>query len=129
MDMPITARRLSDAEAYAVRAYLLDGPSPEEQARGRSERARALALEPTNVLAWSINVAYGAVPTVDVGRAIAAAHPGDWRAWWLDSMALEAGDPAELDHARSQACGLLAHNRALVAPPRLCPPRLHAPPQ
>jgi hypothetical protein len=130
-DTPITARRLSDAEAYAVRAYLLDGPSPDERARGRAERAHALALEPTSVLAWSINVAYGQPPTVDVGRAIAAAHPDDWRAWWLATIALDSGggDRAELDHARSQACALVARNRALVAPPRLCPSRIRAPPQ
>ncbi len=130
-DMPVTARRLSDADAYAVRSLLLDGPTPEEQARGRAERSQALAREPTNVLAWCLRLVYGEQPTIDVGRAIAAAHPGDWRAWWLATIALEegGGDPAELDHARGQACALLARNRALVAPPRLCPRRLRAPPQ
>ncbi len=130
-DTPVTARRLSDADAYAIRAFLLAGPTPEQEARGLEERARALALEPTNVLAWTFSLVYRHKPTPEVGRAIAAAHPGDWRAWWLDTIALEGGggDPAELDHARGQACALIAGNRALVAPPRLCPPRVRAPPQ
>jgi len=47
----------------------------------------------------------------------------DWRAWWLATAALAIadGDPSELDRARNQACALIAQNRALVAPPRLCP--------
>jgi hypothetical protein len=127
-DVPITARRLSDADAYAVRSFLLDGQTPEQRERGRAERSQALALEPTNVLAWSLRVMDGDKPTVRVGQAIAAAHPDDWRAWWLAALALDngRGDPAELDHARSQACALLARNGALVAPPRLCPAGLSA---
>jgi hypothetical protein len=127
-DMPITARRLSDADTYAIRAFLLGGPTPEQRTRELEERSRALALEPTNVLAWIYKVVDGEKPTAGVGRAIAAAHPGDWRAWWLAAMALEAddGDPSELDHVRGQACTLLARNRALVAPPRLCPAGLRA---
>jgi len=128
MDIAITARRLSDADAYAVRSYLLDGQTPEQRERGRAERSQALALEPTNVLAWSLLVMDGEKPTVSVGQAIAAAHPDDWRAWWLAALALEndRGDPAELDRARGQACELLARNAALVAPPQLCPAGLHA---
>lgn len=126
-ELPITARRLSDADAYAVRSYLLDGQTPHQRERGRAERAAALALEPTNVLAWSLRVMDGENPSVRVGQAIAAAHPDDWRAWWLATIALEnGGDPDELDRARSQACELLARNDALVAPPRLCPADLHA---
>jgi hypothetical protein len=126
-DLPITARQLSDADAYAIRAMLLGGPTPEQQLRELEERSRALALEPTNVLAWAAKVAGGRKPTADEGRAIAAAHPDDWRAWWLAAVALEnGGAPGELDRARRQACALLALNGALVAPPRLCPADLHA---
>jgi hypothetical protein len=122
-DMPITTRQLSDADAYAIRAMLLGGSTPEQQLRELEERSRALALEPTNVLAWSAKVTGGGRPTAGEGRAIAAAHPDDWRAWWLAVLALEdgGGEPSELDHARGQACALLARNRAVVAPPRLCP--------
>lgn len=126
-DLPITARRLSDADAYAVRSFLLDGQTPEQRERGRAERSQALALEPTNVLAWSLRVMDGEKPTVRIGEAIAVAHPDDWRAWWLATLALEnGGDPDELDRARRQACELLARNGALVAPPKLCPGNLHA---
>jgi len=126
-DMPITGRRLSDADVYGIRAFLLGGPTPEQRERSRVERSRALALEPTNVLAWISKVIDGEKPTAAVGRAIAAAHPGDWRAWWLAAVALvDGGDPAELDHARGQACALLASNRAVVAPPRLCPANFRA---
>jgi hypothetical protein len=127
-DARITARRLSDADAYAVRSYLFDGPTADQRERGRAERSRALALEPTNVLAWVLQASYGEKPSAGVGRAIAAAHPDDWRAWWLAAIALEdnAGDPSELDHARSQACERIARNRALQAPPRLCPAGIRA---
>jgi hypothetical protein len=126
-DVPITARRMSDADAYAIRSYLLDGQTPEQRERGRAERSQALALEPTNVLAWSLRIMDGEKPTVRIGQAIAVAHPDDWRAWWLAAIALEnGGDPDELDRARQQACALLARNGALVAPPELCPAALHA---
>jgi len=125
---PVTARRLTDADTYAVRSFLFDGPSPEQHSRGRAELAQALAREPTNVLAWVLRAVDGAQPPAGVGRAIAAAHPDDWRAWWLAAMAIErdGGEPAELDRARGQACALIARNRALVAPPRLCPDLRHA---
>jgi hypothetical protein len=122
-DAQITARRLSDADAHAVRSFLFDGPTAEQRERGRVERSQALALEPTNVLAWVLRAWYGEKPSTGVGRAIAAAHPDDWRAWWLEAIALQdaAGDPSELDRARNRACERIARNRALLAPPQLCP--------
>src|SRR4051794_36257767 len=43
-------------------------------------------------------------------REITAAHPDDWRAWWLATTALEdvPGDPAELDHVRRSLVDLVA---------------------
>jgi hypothetical protein len=91
------------------------------------ELSRALALEPTNVLAWLCNVVSGEKPTAAVGQEIAARHPGDWRAWMLALVALKGGgDPAALDHARGQFCALLAGNRAVAASPKLCPANLPA---
>jgi hypothetical protein len=119
----ITARRLGDADVHAIRAVILGGPTAGQASRERGEIEQALAAEPTNVLAWVLKVARGDRPSVAAGRSIAAAHPDDWRAWWLATMALDdgRGDAGELEAARRRACGLLARNRALVAPPRLCP--------
>jgi hypothetical protein len=124
-DTPITVRRLGDADAHAIRALAFGGPTPAQEARERVEIAEALAVEPTNVLAWVLKALRGDKPTVDLGRSITAAHPDDWRAWWLATGALEDahGDPSELEAARGRACALIARNRALVAPPRLCPTR------
>jgi len=122
-DNPISVRRLSDADAHAIRAVAFGGPSPVQRARERTELDEALAAEPTNPLAWVLKRSPGEKPTADLGRSIAAAHPDDWRAWWLATAALEDAhaDPSELDSARGRACALVAQNRALVAPPRLCP--------
>jgi hypothetical protein len=122
-DWPITAHRLSDGDAYAIRAAMFGGPRPVQQARGRVELEAALATEPLNVLAWVQKVAQGGTLEVPVAKAIAAAHPDDWRAWWLVARALNAAgvEVVEIDEARSKACQLIDKNPALVPPPDLCP--------
>jgi uncharacterized protein DUF1570 len=127
---PITARRLGEADTYAVRALVLGGPTPAQRERAREEIEHALVAEPTNALAWVLNTRVGGRIGTQVAQSITAAHPEDWRAWWLATTSLENahGDPAELDRTRTRACALIAQNRALVAPPRLCPGRDGTPP-
>ena len=122
-DKPVTGRTLSDADAYAIRAFVFGGPTPVQQARERGELAAALAVDPTNVLARVLKFFQGERIAVDEARLITSAHPDDWRAWWLATMALRNahGDPSELDRAREQACTLMVRNRALVGAPQLCP--------
>jgi hypothetical protein len=129
-DVPITARRLGDADAYAVRALILGGPTPAQGERARQEIEHALDVEPTNPLAWVFKTRGGGGINLQIAQTITAAHPEDWRAWWLATTSLENanGDPAEIDRARTRACALIAQNRALVAPPRLCPHRDGTPP-
>lgn len=129
-DAPITARRLGDADTYAVRALVLDGPTPTQRERARAEIEHALSVESTNPLAWVLKTRVGDKIGIQVAQSITAAHPEDWRAWWLATTSLENanGDPTELDRARTRACTLIAQNRALVAPPRLCPARDGTPP-
>jgi len=121
-DAPITGRRLGDADTYAVRALVLGGPTPAQRERAGAEIEYALSVEPTNPLAWVLKARAGGRIDIQVAQSITAAHPEDWRAWWLATTSLESanGDPAELDRARTRACALIAQNRALVAPPRLC---------
>jgi hypothetical protein len=121
---PVVARWMTDADVYAVRALMLaDGA---QQRRQREELAASLAAEPTNVLAWVVKVSLGEKLPIEDARALAAAHPDDWRAWWLATTALSEaqGDPAEVEHGRGKACQLIEQNRAVIAPPWLCPPRL-----
>jgi hypothetical protein len=129
-DALITARRLGDADAYAIRALVLGGPTPAQRERAREEIEHALSVEPTNPLAWVLKTRAGGRIGIEVAQSITAAHPEDWRAWWLATTSLENahGDPAELARTRARACALIAQNRALVAPPRLCPGRDGTPP-
>ena len=129
-DAPVTARRLGDGDTYAVRALVLGGPTPAQRERAREEIEHALSVEPTNPLAWVLKTRSSGRIDIQVAQSITAAHPEDWRAWWLATTSLEnaKGDPAELDRARTRACALIAQNRALVAPPRLCPGRDGTPP-
>lgn len=124
-DWPVRERVLSDAEVLAVQGYLIADEKQEQ-----SRMAAALALDPTNVLAWLIELHHRNVKiSAATGRAMAAAHGDDWRAWWLASQAIagENRDPAEAAAAAAKACALIAENPALVAPPKLCPANTTAP--
>jgi hypothetical protein len=118
---PIAERGLGEPDVLALRA-LLRPWVPAQQAQIHAEVAAALALEPTNVLAWLVRFAndHDNIP-VEVGRAIAAAHPDDWRAWLLAAIALDRAhdDPAELAAAHARMCLLIGQNPALN-PPTKC---------
>jgi hypothetical protein len=103
----LVERTLADGDVLAVRALLAYSfhagePNPAE--------ATALAADPTNVITNLI--AYDRTHAIDVAtaRGIAAAHPDDWRSWFLLAIALRTGDEAEAAHAK--ACTLAATNPA-----------------
>lgn len=113
-DYTVAQRPLDEGDIHAVRALL----APEREGPAEIEAARR--VDPTNVLANWLAVTSGGAVTPDVARAIAAAHPDDWRAWLLAAVAIRSGDEAEA--ARRKACELAAANPALVAPAQLCEP-------
>lgn len=118
---PVTERTLGDADTYAIRGALrieLD-----QRAQGRAEVTAALELEPNHALARVLLVALdNKMITVEQARALVAAHPDDWRAWWLATLAIEevGGDVAEYEAARAKTCAMVAQNAALAPPRPLC---------
>lgn len=103
-EWPVTERVLSDADVYAARALL------RERFRKRGEPeppelAAALAADPTHLIANLVRVEYTRSIDPALAKRIAAAHPDDWRAWWLVALAANwQGDEAR--QAWERACAL-----------------------
>jgi hypothetical protein len=107
---PASERRLADPDVYAIRA-LLHGTKASDAARVQAHDAVAAALsnDPDNVLAWLVRLRLDdKAPTVEQGRALAAAHRDDWRAWVLAALSVQManGDAQEVQAARNAACQL-----------------------
>lgn len=111
---PIATRPMAAAEGHAARAVVrvsLD--------RGHSEElAATLALDPTNLVATLMKAARDRAIDPATARAVATAHPDDWRAWWLVGMAVRVGDEAR--DARAKLCALAAADPDAVPPTGLC---------
>jgi hypothetical protein len=108
-EWPATDRALADADVLAARAtmrqlFAAAGDPPP------AELAAALAAEPTHLLANLLRVAYKQPITVDQARAVADAHPDDWRAWWIFGRTVGKGPDARM--AWEKACALLADDPA-----------------
>jgi hypothetical protein len=108
-----TERALGDAEVYAARA-LIEMAFAGRVAAADANVAAALRIESTNVLALVVGHALHQTIDAAQARAAATAHPDDWRAWMLLSIALKTGDEATQAHAK--ACELAAQNPALAPP-------------
>lgn len=86
-EFPAVERRLVDADVLAARSMLtLRFKHDEAAARTLSEAA--LALDPTHLLARLVETSITQGIEPDDARATAAAHPDDWRAWRLVTLAL-----------------------------------------
>lgn len=101
---PVTERPLRDADVYAARALLRERfrlvgePAP-------PELARALAADPTHLIANLVAAEYAKAIDLARARQVAAAHPDDWRAWWLVALGARwQGDEAR--DAWARACAL-----------------------
>ncbi len=122
-DWPAAQRTLGDADVYALRGFLFGARG--QDAQRREDLAAALAVEPTNLLARLLTYDIDeSSRKASMGRAVAAAHGEDWRAWWYAWLTISAedGDTAEARAAAAKACALIAENPAVVAPPKLCGP-------
>jgi hypothetical protein len=112
-EYPVAERELDDADIHAIRGLLAP------QADERAEVAAARRLDPTHVLANLLANFHDKKLEAYAARAVAAAHPKDWRAWWLLANVLRSGPQAE--QASGKACRLAASNPAIWLPDGTCP--------
>lgn len=107
----IAQRTLGDADVLAIRAYLTlkhEGPDPVAE----KAIAAALAADPTNVIARMVEYTRTKQISLDDARALAKAHPDDWRVWFLMLAAHATGEENHTAFARM--CELGAKNPANV---------------
>jgi hypothetical protein len=111
-----TVRAMTDGEVAPVRAMarLVHGDTPGALA----DAAVAERAEPTSLLAALAHVAADrAGVSLDTARAVAAAHPSDWRAYWLLARVATAQDARD---ARDRMCTLAAADPSAAIDPQLC---------
>lgn len=120
----VAERVLGDGDVLAARA-LLRLQFQEDRDAARQAVVAALAVDATNVLAHVVKLELDASIEAGEARAIARAHPEDWRAWWLVAAAVRNSDEAR--QAQYTACELIAKNPAIVPPWQPCPTRTPPP--
>ena len=113
---PISERPIGDAEVHAARGVLRHY-FDRDGAAEPPEIAAALRADPTNLLAHLVRAMRTRSADPDEARTLIAAHPEDWRAWWILGFALQQGEAARI--ARDRVCAL-APNRAWL-PRGMCP--------
>jgi hypothetical protein len=105
----VTQRTIAEPDIVAIRAYLeylFHAKAPGLD--------RELVADPTNVIARLTELHRTKKISIVDARATAAAHPNDWRAWWLVTVA----DPQD-NASRAKMCNLLDGD---VSPGGGCPP-------
>lgn len=111
----VRERKLGDGDVLAARALLHSSSRSRELA---TDTAKAIAADPTNLLARLMELAMNQRITPADAHATMAAHEDDWRAWLL---VVHAGAPGqERDAALAQLCTLAAADPAAMVPPKLC---------
>lgn len=110
-EWPSTERPLAEADVLAAKGVL--------RYLGRRDHLelpeidQALALDRMNVLANLVTAVDEGRVDPDRAHALTAAHPDDWRAWWLAWRA--ARTFAESSEARDKTCSLAAASSVAVA--------------
>jgi pimeloyl-ACP methyl ester carboxylesterase len=125
-----TERALGDADVYGLRAML--SAMTDHEADAKASIRAAVSLEPNHVMAHLVGaIYYKDKLSPAVGRAAAAAHPDDWRAWVLAVLALfrAEGESPEERAAEARVCELIAKNPAVVSPVSMCEAEQRSAPQ
>lgn len=99
---PVAESPITEADVLAAKGALRFLMS--RDAVALPELDKSLALDPTNLVANLIEIAAGQPPAP--AHDLTAAHPDDWRAWWLAWRAARTVD--ESTEARAKMCALVA---------------------
>jgi hypothetical protein len=110
---PSAVRQLGDADVLAARG-MLEHTIKNNDVAAQAAADAALSADRTNVLAHLVEFALSKHPTPDAARAIALAHPEDWRAWWL--VAEVVPHTAEAVQAHDRICALAPTTAQSCAP-------------
>ena len=98
---PVAESPIAEADVLAakgaLRFFMVQGAA-------LPEIDKSLALDPKNVLANLVQTASGHAIDPEGAQRVAAAHPQDWRAWWLAWHAARSSD--ESGAARARMCAL-----------------------
>ena len=109
-DWPTTEKPISEADSLAAKG-LLRYLTTRDTAVG-SELAKSLELDHTNMLANWIQASEEKAVDADLAHSLTAAHPDDWRAWFLAWRASKT--LAESRDAQQKTCSLVAANPVAV---------------
>lgn len=109
---PVTERPISEADVWAMKGLLRYFQAPKTVS---AETTKALELDPTNLIANLINAISRDSISTETAQAVTAAHPDDWRAWWLAWRAATTG--VESREAKNKTCSLLAQSSLSGAVP------------
>ena len=122
--MPLTAvdaaapeRKLTDGDALTARA-LLKYMFAKDAAEARPAIDLAVGADKTNLVAQLLLAASQKSADKDTAKAVADAHPDDWRAWWLLGFAVQSGPEAA--DAREKLCSVAAKDPTMDLPGDLC---------
>ncbi len=116
---PTTERPITDGDVLATRALLRASFDREhDPAAAQQAIDAALAADKTNVLARMVQFQVAHAVPADEARATAAAHPDDWRAWWLLGYTLQQGP--EAIEAHDKLCALATGDPLVDVPPAFC---------
>jgi hypothetical protein len=109
-DWPVTERPITQADALAAKGALRYLTT--EDSSVVPEIAKALELDHTNMLANLVETAEAKTVDPELAHSLTAAHPDDWRAWYLAWRAAKTGE--ESREARRKTCALIAANPVAV---------------
>jgi hypothetical protein len=102
---PVAEHPISEADVSAAKGLLRYFDAPTTVA---AETTKALELDPTHVIANMLDSVGRDSTSMETAHAVTAAHPDDWRAWWIAWRASTNG--AEYREAREKTCTLVAQS-------------------